>query len=412
MDPTQAERPATIRQCAILAGGRATRLGALAADLPKPLLPCGDRPFLAWLLRELSRFGVSEAVLLAGHLADRLAEALPAIAATLPRPMRLVLSREPVQAGTAGALFHARHLLDPRFLLVNGDSLLDANLARLLADAAADPPEVLGRLALHRLADAGRSGVVALTGECITAFLPRPATAAPGLISAGLYALDRQILDLIGPTGSLEADVLPGLAARGALRGTLLPGWFIDIGIPADLARAGAELPRRLRRPALFLDRDGVINQDLGYVGTRDRFHWLGDIRAAIRAASDAGRHVFVVTNQSGIARGYYSEAQLAALHAWMIDEVRRAGGTIDDLRHCPDHPDRPGPWRKPAPGMLLDLLRVWQADAPGSAMLGDQPSDLAAAAAGVRGLLLSGENPAPQINFILCEANQEFVRC
>ncbi|MBN8898245.1 MAG: NTP transferase domain-containing protein, partial [Rhodospirillales bacterium] len=80
--------PATIRQCAILAGGLGTRLGDLTATTPKPLLPCGDRPFLAWLMREFQRFGVEEFVLLTGHLSDAVEQAVEALARSLPRPAR------------------------------------------------------------------------------------------------------------------------------------------------------------------------------------------------------------------------------------------------------------------------------------------------------------------------------------
>jgi len=402
---------ATIRQCAVLAGGLGSRLGALAADRPKPLLPCGDRPFLAWLLREISRYGVQEILLLAGHLSAEVERSLGDLAASLPVTMRLTVSIESEPAGTGGALWHAREKLDERFLLLNGDSLLDANLAPLLAAAAADGPEVLGRLALHRLADASRSGVVATDGDRVTAFRERPAAGEPGTINAGVYVLRRAIVDELAPVCSLERDVLPRLAARGALRGTELPGWFIDIGIPDDFARAAREVPARLRRPALFLDRDGVINRDHGYVGSRDRFEWTPGAREAIRAASDAGWHVFVVTNQSGVARGLYDEAAVRLLLDWMADEVRRAGGTIDDIRYCPYHPEatvaeyrRESDWRKPAPGMLLDLIRSWGVDPSVCALIGDQPTDLqAAASAGVAGHLFAGDDLPALVGAILC---------
>lgn len=393
-------RPVTLRQCAVLAGGLATRLGALAATTPKPLLPCGERPFLAWLLRELSRFGVERVLLLTGHLSARVAESVAALTADLPRPLDIALSTEPAAAGTAGALWHARARLDERFLLVNGDSLLDGNLAGLLADAARDDPAVVGRIALADVPETQRFGVVSTAGDRVIGFRERPAGAGgPGRINAGIYTLDRRIVADLPEQGSLERDVLPALAARGALRATVLPGWFVDIGIPADLLRAQAELPRRLRRRALFLDRDGVINRDLGYVGSRERFHWTEGARAAIREATDAGWHVFVVTNQSGVARGHYAESDVAALHRWMTDEVRRAGGTIDDIRYCPFHPEAPLPayrrasdWRKPGPGMLHDLLRAWRLDPADCVLIGDQPSDLAAAAAaGIRGVAFTG---------------------
>src|SRR5258708_38602425 len=101
-------RTPTVRQAAILAGGLGTRLGELTAAIPKPLLSCGDRPFLAWLLRELSRFGVEEVLLLTGHLADAVEAILPEIAVSLPKPLRITCNREERPAGTGGALFHAR----------------------------------------------------------------------------------------------------------------------------------------------------------------------------------------------------------------------------------------------------------------------------------------------------------------
>ncbi len=410
----------TIRQCAVLVGGLGTRLGALTKATPKPLLPIGDRPFLAWLMREFVRFGVEEFVLLTGHLSAQVEAQVEALAAMLPRGARITLSEEPERAGTGGAVYHARDKLAGRFLLCNGDSLFDCNLARLLADAAGDGPDVVGRIVLRRIEDASRYGLVGLDGDRVVAFHARPPVLAGGLgvagspsagtsgvatggvINAGIYAYDRRLLDELTPSCSLEHDIMPRLAARGALRGTVAEGYFRDIGIPEDLARARQEMPLVLRRRALFLDRDGVINVDHGYVGTREKFEWVPGAREAIRAATEAGWHVFVVTNQSGIARGHYTEADMHDVHAWMTDEIRRAGGTLDDLRFCPFHPeavhaayrDAAHPWRKPAPGMLLDLIRAWQVDSAQAVLVGDQDTDLAAAAAaGVAAYKFTGGN-------------------
>jgi D-glycero-D-manno-heptose 1,7-bisphosphate phosphatase len=195
-----------------------------------------------------------------------------------------------------------------------------------------------------------------------------------------------------------------------------MEGYFRDIGIPEDLGRAGEEMPRVLRRRALFLDRDGVINIDHGYVASRDRFEWVPGAREAIRAATDAGWHVFVVTNQSGIARGHYTEAAMHDLHAWMTDEIRRAGGTLDDLRFCPFHADAvveayrdpAHPWRKPEPGMLLDLIRAWQIDPAQAVLVGDNDSDLqAAAAAGVPAHKFIGGNLLDVVLPLLQRAHQ-----
>ena len=143
------------------------------------------------------------------------------------------------------------------------------------------------------------------------------------------------------------------------------------------------------------------MNVDHGWVGTCDRFQWVHGAKEAICAATMRGWHVFVVTNQSGVARGLYDEAAVQSLHAWMLDEVMRAGGTIDDVRYCPHHPDAAVPkyrkacaCRKPAPGMMLDLLRAWEVDPGRSLLIGDQSTDLeAAAAAGIAGRRFHGGN-------------------
>lgn len=406
--------PATLRQAAILVGGLGTRLGALTAATPKPLLPVSGRPFLAWLLRELSRFGVEEAVLLTGHLAARVREALDGIAAFLPRPMRLVLSEEPFQAGTGGALWNARGLLDERFLLCNGDSLLNTNLAALLAAWAGDGEGCAGRMLLRTVADASRFGVVETSGDRVLSFRERPEQAGKALINAGIYALGRSALDGIEERCSLERDVLPRLATAGRLRCTVADGYFVDIGVPESLAQAGRELASQLRRPALFLDRDGVLNVDHGWVGTRERWEWVPGALEAIRCATERGWHVFVVTNQSGVARGHYGEADVLALHAWVAEQARAAGGTVDDFRYCPYHPEallpeyrRASDWRKPAPGMILDLLRAWEVDPAQAVLVGDQLSDLAAAkAAGVTGRLFEGGDLVRSVRPLLAGSN------
>lgn len=395
-------RPATLRQCAILAGGLGTRLGALTAHTPKPILNVGGRPFLGWLMREISRFGFEEVLILSGHLAGQVRDAVERIAAELPRKLVVRYSEEPVRAGTGGALYHAREMLDERFLLLNGDSFLDVNISTMLAAFARDPVEVIGRIAVRPVPDASRYGIVTFSGDRVETFQPRPpenAIAGPGFINGGVYLFDRAIVELTQPVCSLELDILPGLAVLGRLRAQQSDGYFIDIGIPTDLARAQRELPVALRRAAVLLDRDGTINVDHGWVGQRERFEFVPGAREAIAVATARGAHVFVVTNQSGIGRGLYSEADFALLHAWMAEQIRAAGGTIDDVRFCPFHPEavlpkyrRTSDWRKPAPGMILDLIKSWELDASRCVMVGDQPTDMqAAAAAGIRAVLFKG---------------------
>jgi len=171
-------------------------------------------------------------------------------------------------------------------------------------------------------------------------------------------------------------------------------------------------VPRPRQRKAVFLDRDGVLNVDTGYVHRPDEFQWIEGAKEAIKLFNTLDFYVFVVTNQSGVARGYFKEKDVRALHKWINGELHRSGASIDGWRYCPfyregvvpefsiDHP-----WRKPAAGMIKDLLQSWPVEKAESFLIGDKTSDMAAAkAAGIAGYLFEGGNLLDFVKSILAK--------
>lgn len=267
----------------------------------------------------------------------------------------------------------------PRTLVLEGLGARAWNWLDLMAGVA---PSRAGAIALEA-AETGNAAF-ALTREGMATTAPGP----DGLAFAGLAILERHALDGCADAGSLDS-ALRRLADAGWLAGRRLPATAPRDAVP-DLREA---------RPALFLDRDGTLNVDYGYVYDPERLVFLPGAAAAVKRANDLGFYVFLVTNQSGVGRGYYTEPDVHRCNGTLQRHLRAFGAHLDDIRYCADHPDaliehyrRPSGWRKPAPGMLLDLMEHWPVTRAGSLMVGDKDSDVAAGhAAGIASLKFEG---------------------
>lgn len=220
----------------VLAGGLGTRLGHLAQGVPKPLIEVAGRPFIEWVLEQLSRAGVGRFVISLGHLADA---ACRYFARRPPDGLELLTVREPQPLGTAGAVRYAsRACAAENYLVANGDSLVVGDLAAawsLLEDDAVD-----GVVVGVEVADASRYGSLCMdSAGRLRAFQEK--RAGDGLVNAGVYLLRWRLVDTISERIplSLEHEVFPEWLAQGArMLVHAVRGAFLDIGTPESLAQA------------------------------------------------------------------------------------------------------------------------------------------------------------------------------
>ena len=365
----------------ILAGGLGTRLRSVVSEVPKCMAPVDGKPFLQYMLEWLSRFKVTHVVLSVGYLKEVIFNFID----SRPWPFRISYAIEKEPLGTGGGIRLAlSKCKGKRVYVLNGDTFFNVDLAAL-------PFVAPVTLALKPMRDFDRYGAVDWDGDLVTGFREKKAC-AEGLINGGVYAIDRSQLDLgLYPKRfSFEQDVLDPLSDLNLVAGRVQDGYFIDIGIPEDYARAQRELPEiqavlkasdavlASEADTLFLDRDGVINRWLpgDYVCTWEQFAFLPGILESLRKWAEHFKHIIIVSNQRGVGKGRMSQEDLDSVHVRMLEEIRRAGGRIDAIYICTEL-DKDHPMRKPQTGMFQAACRYFQDITPErSLMLGDSDYD------------------------------------
>ena len=374
------------REAIVLAGGFGTRLAHVVPGVCKPMAPVAGRPFLRFIMDQLAASGVERVVVADGYRREQ----VEGFFGDAYRGLSVVYSSEERPLLTGGAVKRALACCVGEWVFVmNGDTWLDADFDSMEMSAEFAGENVKAVIAVKRMCDFARYGTVEVDAAGVIDAFREKRPCVDGLINAGVYLIRRSALRDASERFSLESDFFEKVVGDGSLLAVECKGSFIDIGVPEDYELAQSMLAPLARRWKLAMfDRDGTVNVDIGHLFEPEKLELIPEtVDLMARYCVDPEYKVVVVTNQAGIAKGLYTEADMRTLHRYMNVELEKFGARVDAWYFCPHHPDYTGPCacRKPAPGMLLSAMRDFDANPMHCVMYGDKPSDEAAArAAGI----------------------------
>ena len=380
----------------IMAGGKGTRIASVNSLVPKPMIEVAGKPVLVHQIECLKRQGFKDITLVIGHLGNIIKDRL-GDGKALGVNIRYIEEKDPL--GTAGALYYLRGKMCENFLLLNGDIIFDVDIARF-----ARAHEKYGGLATvltHPNDHPYDSGLITAdhTGR-VTEWLHKEDTRGwhVNRVNAGLHMISPGLLDRITELKKtdLDRDLLRPLIAEGKLYAYDSPEYVKDMGTPERLVEVERDIvsgkvhARNLseKQKAIFLDRDGTINEYVGFLTDIDDFNLCDGAAEAISEINKSGMLAIVVTNQPVIARGEVTREQLDLIHAKMETLLGEKGAYIDGLYYCPHHPHKgyegeipelkfDCDCRKPKPGLLIRASHDFNIDLASSWMVGDGENDI-----------------------------------
>ena len=390
----------------IMAGGKGTRISKLFPDIPKPLIPITNKneiskPVLEWEIESLRDQGFKEIILTVSYMHEKIEEYF-GDGSRLGVDISYFVEETPL--GNAGALFFIREQLGTEdFLLLNADAVFDVDFNRMVSYHREKGGLVT--LFTHPNSHPYDSGlIVADKDNSVDTWLTKE-DARPqwykNRVNAGLHVISPAVLDMhmsvvSGEKIDLDRQILKPLCGTGKMFAYDSPEYVKDMGTPeryeqvcADF-RNGVVSSKNLshKQKAVFLDRDGTINEYVGFLRNIDEFKLIDGVAEAIKKINDSGYLCIVVTNQPVISRGEVTIEELDEIHRKMETLLGAEGAYIDGLYYCPHHPDKgfegeieelkfECECRKPKPGMLIEASRAFNIDLKESWMIGDGKNDV-----------------------------------
>lgn len=394
----------------ITAGGKGTRVASVNHSIPKPLLPIAGKPVLQRQIECLKRQGIEQITFTIGYMGEMIREYFGDGGRF---GVRIDYIQEDVPLGTAGALYYLKNSVRDDFFLINGDLIFDVDLKRMLAFHKAH--HAAATLLVHPNNHPYDSGLVVADdiGQVHGWIAKEDARGwYRNCVNAGIHILSPRLLEKLDRPQKLDLDreILKPLIPSGAVYAYQTPEYVKDMGTPERIAQVEQDLQsgliqqKNLSMPqrAVFLDRDGTINQYVGFLKRPEDFQLIDGAADAIRRINQSGYLAIIVTNQPVIARGDATWEQLEEIHKKMETLLGQEGAYLDDIFICPHHPDSGFTGevpvykircdcRKPKPGLLLQAAKKYNIDLSQSWMIGDSQSDVdAGKSAGCRTIMLS----------------------
>ena len=359
----------------ILCGGKGKRLGNLTSQLPKPLLNVGKNSFLEVLIQYYQKYDFEKIYLLAGYKGKKIEQKFHLKSFNFIN-CEVIIEKKPLD--TAGCLSLLKNKIKNDFLLINGDSYVEYNFNKFIKKKKLVNYKIL--LTSSKIYPQNKK-LINLDIKNSKAFY----NIKSKKFNSGVYYFSKKILKIIpnNSSTSLEKNIIPEKIKNQSLYADFTNKFFIDIGTKKNFYLAKKLLIRRIKKPAIFLDRDGVLNHDFGYVKEIKDFIWKKNTLKALKFLNNKNYYIFIITNQSGIGRGYYSENQFIKLHKNLKKNLSIKKIFIDDVKYCPHHPIfGKGKYkikcncRKPGNKMILDIMKKWNIDKKNSFMIGDKVID------------------------------------
>ena len=362
-----------------MCGGFGSRLKNISRGVPKPLTKINNKTFLEILIKNFSRFKFKKILLLCHYKHNLFFKKFHK--KTFDSSfIECIKEKKPL--GTLGSLLNAKKKLDDFFLLSNGDTFFDINFFYFYNNFNYKKNLAIIAASQFNTNDKYRFQNIIIKKNKVEKLMltkRRKQTTNSGICIINKSALKFSIKN----NNSFDKDLLPKLVLKKKIQAILYKKKFIDIGTPKDLKYFRKHEDEIIRKSAVFLDRDGVLNYDYKYVYKIKDFVWKKNVIQAIKFLNDNNYLVFVISNQSGIGRGYYHYKDVEKLHEWINSELKKHGAKIDDFFYAPYHKDSNIKFsakdkflRKPNPGMVYLAKKKWKIDLNNSLIIGDANTD------------------------------------